>query len=445
MPHSPRLYRLIAAALVAISATTVSVHAYADDPGTAKKKADAQVKTAQSDLDDTSGELITAQATLTKTTADVGAAQTALGTQQATLTTAESTSTRIAGDLSAAQLTETKNAGAIKTTARAKARTTTLVGGIARRSYEAGGLGKFALTLKILGSDGPDIASQMSTAGLLLRQQNSVLTKLAGEQATQKVQAVTLSATRRRVAGLKVQADNAVTAATTARNNAQTAQNTLLILQKAQTGARNALAKQKTVEVANLKTHTEQAAKWGAILRARAIALAKVQKRAADTATRQAATTLAPSGPSPQRAASKSAVVGSRGSGFFSPPMPLSSIGSVFGFRISPVDGVNRLHAGVDFPFACGTAVVAAADGTVVSASSDNIAGNNIVVDHGYVRGQNLATQYEHLSRFVVRSGAVTRGQLIGYSGTTGRSTGCHLHFAVLDNGSYVDPLIWLR
>ncbi len=444
MPHSIGLPRVLAAALVAISATTVSVHAYADDPGTAKKKADAQVKTAQADLDDTSAELLTAQSTLTTTTAAVGAAQTEFGSKQRVLIAAESKSIRIAGDLSAARLTETKNAAASKTTATAKARTTTLVGGIARRSYEAGGLGKFALTLKILGSDGPDIAAQMSTADLLLRQQNSVLSKLAGEQATQKVQAVTLSATRRRVAGLKVQADNAVTTATTARNSALTAQNTLLGLQKTQTGARNALAKQKAVEVTNLKVHTEQAAKLGALLRARAVALAKVQKRAADTATRQAATTVPPADPSRNRVAARS-VVSPTGQGFLSPPMPLSSISSVFGFRINPVDGVRRLHAGVDFPFGCGTAVVAAADGTVVSASSDNIAGNYIVVDHGYVRGQNLASQYEHLSRFVVRSGAVKRGQLIGYSGTTGRSTGCHLHFAVLDNGSYVNPMIWLQ
>lgn len=446
MPFSPRLVRAFAGTLVAVSATTISVHAYAEDPGTAKKKSDARVAQAQSNLDDTSSELITAQSALTKTTAAVGAAKAVLDIKQTALIAAENKSTRVTGELSAARLTETKNAGAIKTTAAARARTTILVGGIARRSYQAGGLGKFALTLKILSTDGPDIAAQMSTADLLLRQQNGVLTKLASEQATQKVQGVTLSATRRRIAGLKIQADNAVTTATTARNGAQTAQNTLLGLQKTQTGARNALSQQKTIEIANLKVHTAQSAKLAGVLRARAVALAKAQKRAAETATRKAATTLPPDHAPRMQAMSRSAVVPvPRRSGFLSPPMPLSSIGSVFGYRINPVDGVNRLHAGVDFPFGCGTAVVAAADGTVVSVGSDNIAGNNLVVDHGYVRGQNLATQYEHLSKFVVRAGSVKRGQLIGYSGTTGRSTGCHLHFAVLDNGTYVNPMIWLQ
>ena len=447
MSTSPRLARVLAGTLVAVSASTISVHAYAEDPGTAKKKSDAKVAAAQANLDDTSSELITAQSNLTKTTAAVGAAKTALGTKQAALIAAENKSTRVTGELTAARLTETKNTAAIKTTAAARARTTVLVGGIARRSYQAGGLGKFTLTLKILSADGPDIAAQMSTADLLLRQQNGVLTKLAGQQATQKVQGLTLSATRRRIAGLKMQADNAVTTATTARNSAQTAQNTLVGLQKTQTGARNALSQQKKIEVANLKVYTAQSTKLAGVLRARAVALAKAQKRAAETATRKAATSLPPvQAPRKQAAGSRSAVVPApRGSGFLTPPMPLSSIRSVFGFRVNPVDGVNRLHAGVDFPFGCSTAVLAAADGTVVSAGSNNIAGNNIVVDHGYVRGQNLATQYEHLSQFVVRAGSVKRGQLIGYSGTTGRSTGCHLHFAVLDNGSYVNPMIWLR
>ncbi|NYJ73887.1 M23 family metallopeptidase [Allobranchiibius huperziae] len=425
-----RIVRVLAGALVAISATTVSVRAYADDPGTAKKKTDARIKTTEADLDDIGVALVAAQAKLDSTTKAVAGARRQVSAKQSALTGAQNHSTIVAGELSAAQATEGKNTAAIKVTAAAQAHTTILVGGIARRSYEAGGLGNFALTLQILGSNGAngsDVADEASIADLLLRQQNGILTKLSSQRATQKAQGLTLAATRRRVAGLKIQADNAVIAATTARNEAQTAQTRLVALQRTQTLARNSLSKQKTVELANLKTQKAESARLGGILRLRAIALAKLQHRSSSTATARPATS-AP-----------------RGNGYFTPPMPLSSIVSVFGMRVNPVLHVLMLHAGDDFPYACGTPVHAAAPGTVIEAATDSIAGGHIVIDHGFVDGQNLASEYEHLSRFVVTSGPVTRGQLIGYSGTTGRSTGCHLHFAVLDNGTYVNPMIWLQ
>ena len=69
--------------------------------------------------------------------------------------------------------------------------------------------------------------------------------------------------------------------------------------------------------------------------------------------------------------------------------------------------------------------------------------GNRIVVDHGIVSGIDLATTYNHLTSFVRGSGHVSRGQLIGYSGTTGLSTGCHLHFETCQNGVPVNPRTW--
>ncbi len=424
---SRRWVRLLGGALVAISAATASVQAYADDPGTAKKKSDAKVRATQADLDDTSVALVTAQRNLIATTTAVTAAQRQVAAKQSALTTAHNRSISVAGSLTAARATETKNLSAIRQTTLAQGRTKVLVGGIARRSYEAGGIGDFALTLQILGSRGGDVSDQLTMADLVLRQQNGVLTRLSSQQATQKAQSTRLAATRRRISGLKIQADNALIGATTARNAASTAHTKLVGLQKTQTTQRNALQKQKGVELASLKAQKKESARLGGILRARAIALAKAQKRSVATATAKPATS-AP-----------------RGTGFFTPPMPLSQIVSVFGQRVNPVDHVLRLHAGDDFPYACGTPVKAAADGTVIEVASDSIAGNHIIVDHGYVQGHNLASEYEHLSRFVVRSGPVKRGQLIGYSGTTGRSTGCHLHFAVFDNGTYVNPMIWLQ
>ena len=107
---------------------------------------------------------------------------------------------------------------------------------------------------------------------------------------------------------------------------------------------------------------------------------------------------------------------------------------------------MQRLHAGRDYAGACGSPVYAADSGTIISAlppSSTGGYGNQIVIDHGVKRGTSLATTYNHLQSFAVRSGRVSRGQLIGYEGTTGVSTGCHLHFETRENGTPVDPRDW--
>lgn len=121
-------------------------------------------------------------------------------------------------------------------------------------------------------------------------------------------------------------------------------------------------------------------------------------------------------------------------------------ITSEFGNRFHPVFQTWRLHAGMDYGPGCGTPVVAAADGVVYSAGFDAGGGNMVIVDHGVQRGVNLTTSYLHFqSPAVVSAGqSVSRGQLLGYVGTTGASTGCHLHFETRENGTPVNPRTWL-
>lgn len=119
-------------------------------------------------------------------------------------------------------------------------------------------------------------------------------------------------------------------------------------------------------------------------------------------------------------------------------------ISSSFGYRIHPILGYRKLHAGTDFAASCGTPVRAAADGRVVSAGWGGGYGNLVVIAHGIVDGDSLATAYAHLSEYEVRSGSVSRGDVIGYIGTTGSSTGCHLHFETRVNGTAVDAMGYL-
>ena len=115
---------------------------------------------------------------------------------------------------------------------------------------------------------------------------------------------------------------------------------------------------------------------------------------------------------------------------------------SPFGYRTHPIYHYWGLHDGVDFGGGCGTPLRAAAPGKVVSSYYSGVYGHRLVIDHGVLAGRGVATIYNHASGYNVGVGArVAEGQVIGYEGSTGWSTGCHLHFTVMANGRAVDPM----
>ena len=116
--------------------------------------------------------------------------------------------------------------------------------------------------------------------------------------------------------------------------------------------------------------------------------------------------------------------------------------GSAFGWRVDPITGQSALHTGLDFQADTGTPILAAAGGVVVTQEYHPAYGNMIEVDHG----NQLVTRYAHVSRTLVKQGdIVKRGQKIAEVGTTGRSTGPHLHFEVLVQGVFQDPQKFLN
>ena len=113
------------------------------------------------------------------------------------------------------------------------------------------------------------------------------------------------------------------------------------------------------------------------------------------------------------------------------------ALGSPFGWRIDPVNGQSALHTGLDFPAAQGTPIVAAAGGVVVTQEYHPAYGNMLEIDHG----NDLITRYAHASKVLAKKGdLIKRGQKIAEVGSTGRSTGSHLHFEVLVQGVFQDP-----
>lgn len=120
--------------------------------------------------------------------------------------------------------------------------------------------------------------------------------------------------------------------------------------------------------------------------------------------------------------------------------MPIASytrVSSPYGWRMHPTLGVEKYHDGIDLASPTGTAIYAAYDGIVVAAAYSSSMGNYVMIDHG----SGLYTIYMHASKlYVSEDDVVVRGETIAAVGSTGRSTGPHLHFGVRLNGAYVDP-----
>ena len=115
---------------------------------------------------------------------------------------------------------------------------------------------------------------------------------------------------------------------------------------------------------------------------------------------------------------------------------------SEFGYRASPLGGAKEFHKGIDIAARVGLQIVAPADGMVTEIAYDRDVGHMIIIDHGH----GVTTWYGHLLRSAIRQGSmVKRGELIGYVGNTGRSTGSHLHYTVLLNGVPVNPRKYLN
>ena len=123
-------------------------------------------------------------------------------------------------------------------------------------------------------------------------------------------------------------------------------------------------------------------------------------------------------------------------------------VSSGFGYRLHPILRIRKVHTGTDIGGACNNPVYAAQSGKVIKtgAGYSGGSGNNVRIDHGRIDGRNIQTAYLHMARFIVAVGQqVNKGDLIGYVGSTGLSTACHLHLSLYKDGVESDPLAYLK
>ena len=210
------------------------------------------------------------------------------------------------------------------------------------------------------------------------------------------------------------------------------------------------LSQRKATEDAAAADVAQDKARYSELIKERAsverrisarIAKAAAERKAAERKAnaRRSHSTTKRSG---QDRSSSNQSMSSAGHGF-SYPVP-ARITSAFGMRFHPILRYWKLHDGTDFGAGCGTSIRAPHAGRVAERYYNIGYGKRLMIDHGYVGGKYVTTGYNHASRYIVGVGQrVHKGQVIGYVGSTGFSTGCHLHLMVWLNGRLRNPMTW--
>lgn len=198
------------------------------------------------------------------------------------------------------------------------------------------------------------------------------------------------------------------------------------------------IAAAKRAEEARRRAEAERRAKEAA---AKAAAKHHDSASKAESTSRKSAKHSRPHRHHPKKAHKRSSGSTRKASSYFDYPVN-GPITSPYGQRFHPVLHVWKLHDGTDFGASCGTPIRAPRDGVVAEKYFNRGYGNRLMLDHGKIGGHYVTTGYNHASSYTVGVGQhVSRGQVIGYVGTTGFSTGCHLHFMVWTDGNRENPM----
>jgi murein DD-endopeptidase MepM/ murein hydrolase activator NlpD len=395
-----------------------------------KKKVDAGIAALRTALEGTSQDLAAAFLDLQRTRAALPAARQTLAVADAAQTTADRDNQVMATALAIAQANAAKATDALGRNARTSQAVQDELGNLVRDDYQQGSISGLSIALEATSPQ--DFTNRMIMLDTVTRVRRATLRGLDTMRAQGQAAQSHLVAVRQQVTALKVRAEAALARATAARQSAVVAKASLDHLYAAQALYENAVATKKASETSHLSLLQAQSDSLTRALAARA--------QAARAAASAAASGVAGGGGGQQGPPPAS------GSGFLSYPLS-APVSSEFGMRFDPVLRTWRLHAGIDFAASCGSPVYAAAAGDVIMVTPESASGgygNRLIIDHGIQRGVDLTTTYNHLTSFVVTSGHVARGQVVAYSGTTGFSTGCHLHFETRQDGVPVNPRLWL-
>lgn len=390
--------------LALLAAGTGIGPAQADDADAQQDRVNSQLDASRAKLANLSAAAQQAVLALQKTQENIAAAQRALLSAQAQEKAATDRKAQIDADLAKAKKEEADGLARIEAIRAEQQRNTDIRDNIARQAYEGSGLERLAAVLNT--DKAQELADNMYVVDKVNDNQNVLLDELAKAKAKADAEQVKLAETRRRIATLQVQAEAALAQAAEARRLADQTRAQLVSLEAQQKAAAAAVAAQKGDEEKRV---------------------AQLQAESARIAAQLAARYGRPN------------TSWSGGNGQFALPVN-GPFTSEFEWRINPILGTRELHSGLDIGVPCGTPVHASGNGTVIHAAWTGGYGNAVWVDHG----GGIVTTYNHMQGYATSVGSsVSRGDVIGYIGSTGLSTGCHMHWEVRVGGVPVNPRGW--
>ena len=410
--------------LGAVLATVIGlglVPASSADTAGDKKKVDAKIAQLSTAIEGTSADLAKALADLQRTQALLPAAQQELTAAGAAQVVADRDNQTMATALAVAEADAAKATDTLGQTARDSQAARDQLANLVRNNYQQGGVSTLSIALQATSPQ--DLTDRLTTMDTVMRVRSATIRGLDTTRAAGQASQSHLVAVRQQVAALKVLSDASLLKAAAAAKTAANAKTNLDSLVATQAEYEATVAAKKATEMTNLN---RMQAESDSLMRQLA-ARAQAARAAGSGGGFQGAPPNAPPGSS---------------SGFLSYPLA-APVSQEFRPRGDPLG----YHPGIDFAANCGSPVYAAAAGDVIMTTPESMSGgygNRLIIDHGMQRGVDLTTTYNHLTSFVVTSGHVARGQVVAYSGTTGFSTGCHLHFETREDGTPVNPRIWL-
>jgi murein DD-endopeptidase MepM/ murein hydrolase activator NlpD len=403
----------VCATLALASVTAATPLAVADDKLRQKqRKAQGQVQSAKGDLHESSRALIAAATRLNHARTVLKAAQRRLAVAQKNADAAARVDAQMQARLQAA---EHRLAEAQEALVAARKRVTDqriAIGRLAASNYANGDPGLMGLSVILNSQDPAEVTTQMNTVTALMSRQSTMLEQLKVARAQMAAQEAAVAKARAVVATQRQAAAENLVRKQGLENAAASARAEVATLVTRASAAQAAASRARKADLRQLRVAKRQED--------------KIRELILERARRQ-----------------RGGYAGDTG-GFLYRPVP-GEVTSPYGYRRHPIYGYWGLHDGTDFRAPCGTPERAAGSGTVISKVWSDVYGNRLYLDLGRVNGKNMTVVYNHLSSYAASTGErVRRGQTIGLAGSTGWSTGCHLHFTVLLDGNPVNPMNYM-
>jgi murein DD-endopeptidase MepM/ murein hydrolase activator NlpD len=412
------------------NAAAAAARAEVDTLSAQRAAAVQRAAAAQAVVQESSAVLVAASAKLADSETNLASAQAALALAQQNLITAQRKDSETAGSLAQTQILLKASDNLVQQNQGALDAAQVLVGQMAREQYQQNSTLIGIVTVVTPTTTG-SMNDKLQWATTMFETSATAITRLEDTQAK-------LADAKNARAVLEARADIARSDAATQLGQSQ----------KAQKAAADATAQ---VQVAVDANNAAKAVAAAAVAQDQANEAAQqaevnaVDARIAQRLADEKAALAAAQAAAANKSGSNSTSSAPASSSGLIKPIPGASITSPYGMRMHPILHVWKLHDGTDFGAGCGTPVHAAASGTVTEEYYNGGYGNRLFIDHGIINARALTTSYNHLSGYAVKVGQhVTQGQVIAYVGTTGYSTGCHLHFMLWVNGTMVNPANYL-